>query len=208
MVDLKVMVSYVGVATVLAFTPGPDILYVLTRGIAQGRRVALAAAMGFGLGNLVHTFFAVAGLSALLAASPKAYAAVRYAGAIYLVYLGLRMLLDRSGLDPTAGGPQKEAGAVFRQSIVANVLNPKVAVFFVAFLPQFVDRQRGLVWLQLVILGVTFMLTAMVCFSLVALASGWIGERLQRAPGVGRVMRILAGVVLIGLGAMLAWPSG
>ena len=122
-------------AVLLAFTPGPDILYVLTRGAAQGRRAGFAAAAGFSLGNLVHTFFAVVGLSALLASSATAFAVVKIAGAAYLVWIGIRLFRSPGGHASGGGLPDKALWTIFRQSVVANILNPKVAVFFLALFP-------------------------------------------------------------------------
>lgn len=201
------LVLFSAASLVLIFTPGPDIIYVMTRGMVQGRKAALAAAAGFALGNFAHTFFAVVGLSALLASSATAFRLVKYAGALYLIYLGIKMLRSSSPLAPGGDGRRLDCRVIFRQSILANILNPKVAVFFLAFFPQFVDNRRGHVTWQMLALGSTFVLLTLVGFSLVALGSGGIGGWLQKKAGIGDRLGHVAGGVLILLGLRLAWPD-
>jgi threonine/homoserine/homoserine lactone efflux protein len=215
MIPIDRLITFVGAAVLITLAPGPDILYVLARGMAEGRRVALAAAAGFASGVLVHTLLAVAGLSALIAASPTAFRAVKYVGAAYLIYVGLRMWLEgRVTVEAkTAREEESElmreapgrAGRVFRQSALANVLNPKVAVFFLSFLPQFVDASRGGAAWQFVTLGLVFAVQAWACFSAVALAAASIGDRLRKNPRVGVWLMRFAGAVLVALGVGLAW---
>lgn len=193
---------------VLIFTPGPDILYVMTRGIAQGRRAAFAAASGFSLGNVVHTFAAVIGLSAILASSTAAFAIVKLAGGFYLVYLGIRLF--RAGRSTTAletDGTGKNLGTIFRQSIIANLLNPKVAVFFLAFFPQFINAENGAPQIQMLILGFTFIVLTFIGFNIVGWFAGSLGGWLNRRPNAGQWIHRIAGSVLIGLGLKLAWPE-
>ncbi len=193
---------------VLIFTPGPDILYVMTRGIAQGRGAAFAAASGFSLGNIVHTLAAVIGLSAILASSATAFDLVKLAGGLYLIYLGIRLFragealvneeTDQSGIG---------LGTIFRQSVIANVLNPKVAIFFLAFFPQFIQPENGNPQLQMLFLGFTFIVLTFIGFNLVGWFAGSVGNWLKRKPNAGRWIHRLAGSVLIGLGLKLAWPD-
>lgn len=193
---------------VLIFTPGPDILYVMTRGIAQGRSAAFAAASGFSLGNIVHTLAAVVGLSAILASSATAFGLVKLAGGLYLVYLGIRLF--RSGERPVtqnAEAPAKRLGVIFRQSIIANLLNPKVAVFFLAFFPQFIRPENGSPQLQMLWLGLIFIVLTFMGFNLVGWFAGSLGEWLKMRPNAGRWIHRLAGSVLVGLGLKLAWPE-
>jgi threonine/homoserine/homoserine lactone efflux protein len=190
----------------LIFTPGPDIIYVVTRGMAQGRKAAIAAAAGFGLGNFVHTLFAVLGLSALLMASATAFQIVKWAGAAYLIYLGIQMIRHASSTGLSAGMAPMSGWAVFRQSIVANILNPKVAIFFLAFFPQFVDADLGHPRLQMAVLGTLFVGLVLVCFTTVGLCSGWIGTWLRKNARAEARMGRIAGSVLILLGLSLLWP--
>lgn len=207
MIDPTQLLLFCVTTVLLIFTPGPDIIYVMTRGMTQGRRAALAAATGFALGNFVHTFAAIVGLSALITSSATAYALVRYAGALYLVYLGVRLFRSKASLTGEAPLARLEARVIFRQSVLANVMNPKVALFFLAFFPQFIDRSRGSVPLQMLILGTTFVLLTQLCFSLVALGAGAIGAWLNRKRGFGARAGQFAGSILIGLGLRLAWPQ-
>lgn len=207
MISSTQLMLFAATSVVLIFTPGPDILYVMTRGVAQGRKAALAAAAGFSLGNFVHIFFAVVGLSALLASSARAFQLVKYAGALYLIYLGIRMFCSKT--DAVGGGELKplRGRTIFFQSILANILNPKVAVFFLAFFPQFLDPQRGSLSLQMLLLGTLFVVLTMICFSLVGFCSGWIGGWLRRKPAIGGRLGKVAGGVLVLLGLRLAWPE-
>ncbi len=189
---------------ILAFTPGPDILYVMTRGVAQGRKAALAAAAGFSLGNIVHTTAAVAGVSALIVSSATAFQVVKLAGAAYLIYLGIRMFRAPAEVLGGDAGENKAVWGVFRQSIIANVLNPKVAVFFLAFFPQFVREGGAHPALQMAILGATFIAVTFISFSAVALGSGAIGGWLHTRPAAGGWINKIAGTVLVGLGLSLA----
>ena len=199
------MLVFVGAVAVLAITPGPDILYVLTRGMTQGPRAGFIAALGFSTGCIGHTIFAVAGLTAVLKASAAAFMFIKLAGAGYLVFLGIRTWLDHSGLE--VGGPRRmqEMGAIFRQSVLANLLNPKVAVFFLAFLPQFVDVERGPGWLQLLVFGGLFTAVTIVVFGAVGFASGSVGRWLGGRASVRKAIRYAAGTILVGLGLRLAW---
>lgn len=212
-VDLSRLALFVSASAMLVITPGPDILYVLTRGMTQGRKVGLAAALGFSVGVIVHTFFAMVGISALLQSSAVAFHIVKYAGAAYLIYLGVNAVRDRSrfalNTPDTADTPDTEPHTalqpIFWQSLVANVLNPKVIIFFLAFLPQFVDVSRGAVALQMLVLGGIFMLLTLGIFSSVAYASGYVGDHLLRHPSLADKLRWVTGGVLILLGLGLGF---
>jgi threonine/homoserine/homoserine lactone efflux protein len=204
MIPLDRLLPFLGASVLVTLAPGPDILYVLTRGMSEGRKVALAAAAGFALGNVVHTTLAAAGLSALIVTAPGVFRAIQYAGAAYLVYLGVQIWRDRSRFELDVESNGRRAAEVFRQSILANVLNPKVAIFFLSFLPLFVDPARGSVPPQFAVLGGIFTVQVMVCFALVAWTAGWVGEKLRRYAAVRNGLRIAAGSVLILLGLLLA----
>lgn len=203
MLSLSQFTLFVVTSLALIFTPGPDIIYVMTRGMAQGRKAALAAAAGFALGNFAHTFFAVVGLSALLMASPVAFKAVKLAGAGYLIYLGARMFRSASALDLSAQGAAMTGWGVFRQSILANILNPKVALFFLAFFPQFIRAENGHPQMQMALLGTVFVILVMLCFGSVGLFSGWLGQWLRKNARAEVWMGKIAGVILILLGLSL-----
>jgi threonine/homoserine/homoserine lactone efflux protein len=187
-------------AAALLAIPGPAVLYIVVQSAEQGRRAGLASVAGIHLGTLVHVAAATAGLSALIVASALAFSVVKYAGAAYLVYLGVRKLLERRS--PQHVERRRESlGRAFRRGIVVNVLNPKTALFFLAFLPQFVDRDRGAVWSQVLVFGLLFVALGIVSDSLYALAAGTIGGLLRRRR---RALQYGSGLVYIGLGAAAA----
>lgn len=187
----------------LIATPGQDNIYILTRGVAQGRRAALVSAWGVCLGLVVHTTFAAVGLSALLAQSAAAFSVVKWAGAAYLVYLGVRTILSPDSFAPSGEEtPAAGLGKVFWQGVASNVLNPKVALFFLAFLPQFVSAEASNV--QFLLFGSLFALIALIVTSVIALFSGALGDWLGSRPGFAGVLRWATGGVLVGLGLRLA----
>jgi threonine/homoserine/homoserine lactone efflux protein len=187
-------------ALALLAIPGPAVLYVVVQSAEQGRRVGLASVAGIHLGTLVHVAAATIGLSALIVASAVAFSIVKYAGAAYLVYLGVRKLLER---DPGAAieRPREPLRRAFVRGVVVNALNPKTALFFLAFLPQFVDADRGAVWSQALVLGLVFVGLGLVSDSLYALAAGTVGGLLRRRR---RFLRSGSGLVYVGLGAAAA----
>jgi threonine/homoserine/homoserine lactone efflux protein len=194
-------------AAVLTIAPGPDIVYVLTRGVSQGRRAGMAATLGFATGCLFHTALAALGVAALIRSSDLAFNAVRWAGAAYLVWIGIQALRHRASFTLAGGGDAKALLAIYRQSVIGNALNPKVTLFFLSFLPQFVDaRAGGLAW-QMALLGLVFMAQTVVIFGAVALFSGWIGERLRSHPAVGERLGLFAGLTFIALGIRVAMPD-
>ena len=199
---------FVAASLAVIVAPGPDNIYVLTRGIAQGRKVALASAWGMCSGLLFHTTLAAVGLSAILARSAGALSLVKFIGATYLVYLGIRALLSREEFSPSV---EKiftvKLRNFFLQGLTMNLLNPKVAVFFMAFLPQFVSPSVGTAGsaaLRLVALGLVFALLSVVIFSAIALFSGVVGDRLSRNPRFATALQWSTAFVLVGLGVRLA----
>jgi threonine/homoserine/homoserine lactone efflux protein len=191
---------FCGAALALLAIPGPAVLYIVVQSAEQGRRAGLASVGGIHVGSLVHVAAATAGLSALIVASALAFSIVKYAGAAYLIYLGVRKLLERAPADDAE--PRREPlSRAFRRGIAVNVLNPKTALFFLAFLPQFVDRDRGPVWSQVLVLGLLFVALGLVSDSLYALAAGTIGGLLRRRRSA---LRYGSGLVYVGLGAAAA----
>ena len=199
---------FVAASLAVIVAPGPDNIYVLTRGIAQGRKVALASAWGMCSGLLFHTTLAALGLSAILARSAGALSLVKYIGAAYLVYLGIRALLSREEFSPSVEKVfTVKLRNFFLQGLTMNLLNPKVAVFFMAFLPQFVSPSVGTAGsaaLRLVALGLVFALLSVVIFSAIALFSGVVGDRLSRNPRFATALQWSTAFVLVGLGVRLA----
>lgn len=203
MLTPEIAVSFFGIAVLLALSPGPDNLFVLMQSILWGRSAGLWVVMGLCTGVLGHTLAVSAGLAALFAASETAFVIVKLAGAAYLLYLAWGAL--RAGA-PGPGGarpPRQTGGQLYRRGVLMSLTNPKVSIFFLAFLPQFASPERGSIGLQMLMLGVLFMLAAMLVFSLMATFAGAIGERLQRSPAVQVWLNRLAGVVFIGLAVKL-----
>ncbi len=198
-------------AMTLTLAPGPDNLYVLTRGIAQGRKAGLVAAAGFCSGLIFHTLLAVLGFAAVIKAYPPAYHALQYAGAAYLAYLGVRTLRSASaGIALSADGQGTAAAPlrrIFWQSVLANMLNPKVTLFFIAFLPQFVQRDAGHEALQMLVLALVFIAQAFAIFSAIALFSGAVGAYFRRRATASVHLNRLAGCAFIGLGIRMALPE-
>jgi threonine/homoserine/homoserine lactone efflux protein len=191
-------------ALALLLIPGPAVLYVVVQGAEQGRRVGLASVAGIHLGTLAHVFAATVGLSALIVASAVAFSVVKYAGAVYLIYVGVRKLLGRDDPKLEPGAQRVSYRRAFVRGAVVNVLNPKTALFFLALLPQFVDPDRGGVWSQALVLGLVFVALGLVTDSLYALAAGTVGAFLRRRR---RGMRYGSGLVFIGLGAAAAFAK-
>jgi threonine/homoserine/homoserine lactone efflux protein len=195
---------FAAAAIALLVVPGPAVLYVVAQSVSHGRAAGVTSALGVGCGALVHVVASAVGLSSLLASSAEAFAVVKYAGAAYLVWLGARRLLGRDR-DALAGdAPPAPRARILRQGFVVEALNPKTALFFLAFLPQFVDRDAGAVALQIGLLGLLFVALGIVSDSLWALAAGTASRRLRRSPRVVRGERLVSGSLLVGLGVATA----
>jgi threonine/homoserine/homoserine lactone efflux protein len=207
MPDASTLALFTVAAVTLLVIPGPAVLYIVTRSVDQGRAAGLASVCGVHVGTLVHVAAAALGLSALLVSSATAYHAVRWLGAGYLVWLGLRRLLAHDeDARPEVDHRPRRLGLrrVFAQGVVVNVLNPKTALFFLAFLPQFVDVSRGSVPFQVVVFGVAFVLLGLASDGTYALLASTGAGWLRRRPRVARTSRLVSGGVLIGLGVTTA----
>jgi threonine/homoserine/homoserine lactone efflux protein len=191
-----------GIASLaLLVIPGPAVLYIINRSVTDGRNVALAAVAGLEIGNFMHVIAATVGLSAVIAASAAAFSAVKWIGAGYLVYIGIRTLVKRPQA-VTQASDQMTRRRAFTQGIVVNTFNPKVALFFLSFLPQFIDADRGSAALQSLILGTTFVILGSVSDSLFALLASALRGTLLRGKSLPFVQRYVAGTVFIALGAI------
>jgi threonine/homoserine/homoserine lactone efflux protein len=195
-------------ALALLLTPGPAVLYIVARSLEQGRLAGLVSVCGITTGTLVHVMAAALGLSALLASSALAFAMVKYAGTAYLVYIGVRRILDRTPA-PAAhlDLPRRSVGRLYRDGFVVNLLNPKTALFFLAFLPQFVDPSRGAVAFQIAFLGLLFAVMGFTSDGLYAVAAGAAGRWIKRKASVLRWERYVTGGVFIGLGVSAAFAG-
>ncbi|HQV31905.1 MAG TPA: LysE family translocator [Calditrichia bacterium] len=199
-------ILFVSAAVLLCIVPGPDMVFLLSRTIAQGKKAGYLAALGINVGAYVHLIAAVLGLSALLAASSLAFTLVKWLGAAYLIYLGFGALRARSG--PLAinskGLDAQSHRAIFWQGFWSDVLNPKVATFFLAFLPQFVNPAAGNYLWQLLFLGVTVNMIGIAINVVLVYASGTVTRLLRQDPRIARYLGKAMGLVLLGLGIRLA----
>jgi threonine/homoserine/homoserine lactone efflux protein len=197
---------FLSAALVLAITPGPGIFYVLARSLRGGRREGVLSTAGTFLGGLVHVGAAAVGLSAILAASAIAFETVRYAGAAYLIYLGVRMI--RSCHEDMGDAGAEPSGNTFAQGVLTEVLNPKTALFFLSFIPQFVEVRQGHVALQFLMLGAISVTLNTFADVLVACFAGPLGARMKRSAKLRRQQRAASGVAMIGLGVYVAAARG
>jgi threonine/homoserine/homoserine lactone efflux protein len=199
---------FVFAALVLLLTPGPAVLYIVTRSVDQGRRAGLVSVLGVHIGTLVHVAAAAAGLSALLTASATAFNVVKYLGAAYLIYLGAQRLLTRRAGARSADRGERRLSRVLLDGVVVNVLNPKTALFFLAFLPQFIDVSRGRVGAQILCLGLVFVMLGTLTDGLYAVTSGTAADWLRRNPQFVASERWVSGSMYVGLGLVAALSSG
>jgi threonine/homoserine/homoserine lactone efflux protein len=205
MLTLAQTLSFLLAAVLLTAAPGPDNLMVLSMGMSKGRRQGIAFGLGCALGCLSHTLLAVVGVSAIVAASPVAFTALKWIGGAYLVWLGWQALrhAQATGVAAAAASAEPGLGRLFLKGMVANAINPKVVLFFLSFLPQFVVPAQGQVALQLGWLGLLFTLQAAVLFGLLGYFAGTLGGWLNRRPRAGLWLDRLAGIVFLGLGLRL-----
>ena len=199
---------FVVAALALLVVPGPAVLYIVARSIHEGRRAGLASVLGIHVGTLVHIGAATAGLSALIMSSAVAFTAVKIVGAVYLVGLGLWTLFSRRAEPEVALGGERGLRRAFAQGIVVNVFNPKTALFFLAFLPQFVDANAAHPALQIAFLGLLFAVLGIVTDSVWAIAAGTAGGVLRRSRRFVRTQRYVTGSVYVGLGVATAFVGG
>ena len=206
MPDLSTFIIFAAASLALTLVPGPAVLYIVARGVEGGRPASLVSVLGVTTGGVLHTAFAAVGLSAILASSATAFAVVKWVGVAYLVYLGLRRIRapDEGGENTSHPVESEPLTRIFRQAVLVDLLNPKVALFFLAFLPQFVDPSRGAAWTQILALGLTFAAVGLLTDSLYALVSGSAADWLKRkndSVSFRRGQRYLSGGVYLALGA-------
>ena len=195
--------GFLTAAILITLSPGPDNMMVLGVGIAKGRARGIAFGLGCALGCLNHTLLAVIGVSALIAASPAAFTALKIAGGLYLIWMGVGALRSRGGAQVAGAVPDESARQLFFKGLLANAINPKVVLFFLSFLPQFVVASRGDANWQIAWLGLIFTVQAAVIFGLLGYFSGSIGQWLNRTPRAGMWLDRIAGAIFVGLGLRL-----
>jgi len=204
--DWSTLTLFISVASIMVFIPGPNTLYIIARSIQQGRLAGFVSSLGVQVGTMVHIAAAALGISALLVSSSLAFQLMKYAGALYLIYLGIRTLLSNEKIEQ-ANVHRAKLSRIFYQGVVVNVLNPKTALFFFAFLPQFINPTRGSVALQVALLGAILIFLGTLSDSIYALASGSIGNWLRGNLKFVRAQRYFAGAVYMGLGAATAFSG-
>ncbi|WP_420630194.1 LysE family translocator [Candidatus Leptofilum sp.] len=194
------LATFMLAASLLIVVPGPAVLYVVARSIDQGRLAGIVSVLGIALGALVHSLAAAVGITAVLTASALAFSTVKYLGAAYLVYLGITTLLKKPDLQEKIVVKRQPLWQIFRQGFVVNLLNPKTALFFLAFLPQFADPTRGSVPLQTFLLGLVFVIIALVSDGIYALLAGQLGGWLKQSQTFQQRQQYFSGLVYIALG--------
>jgi len=203
MVDFRTYAVFVVAALAVIAAPGPDILYVLSRSVSGGKRIGSVSAFGIATGEVVHTLLVVLGLSALLQASTAAFLVLKYVGGLYLVYLGVRAIREHNQFALQGLGLASD-WKVYRQGVLTNLFNPKAVLFYVSFLPQFVNPIRGHAQIQLVVLGITFAVLDVMFLGALARSAGQVHTWLARKPQNAGRIRLAAGTLLVGLGVRLA----
>ena len=204
MIEPTKFALFIGISWALIIAPGPDMFYVITRGMAHGRKAGMLSAIGVICGILVHTTAAALGLTLVIQSSVFAFLLVKYVGAAYLLFLGVKTFRDKSTFSLHSPTSTMNSLTLFWQGVLSNVLNPKIAIFFLAFLPQFVDKGGSHMALQMVILGLTFAIMGLCFLLVVGYSSGTVGGWLTRRPHYAQYLQRLAGGILIGLGIRLA----
>ncbi len=207
MPELSTLILFCVAALVLLVTPGPAVLYIVARSIDQGKLAGIASAMGVGIGTLVHVTAAALGLSAILLSSATAFNMVKYLGAAYLMYLGVRKFMERDEPVDRIEPEVQPLSRVFTQGIVVNILNPKLALFFFAFVPQFIAPERGPVATQTLILGTIFVVLGIFSDSIYAMLAGAAGAWLKQSRGFLRGQRYFAGSAYVALGVVAAFSG-
>jgi threonine/homoserine/homoserine lactone efflux protein len=198
------LLYFLGASAALTIAPGPDNTFIVAQGISRGRKAAVVTALGMCSGVSVHTTAAALGISALLYSSATAFMILKYAGAAYLLFLAYKALKEQQILLPEGSGDQSSSWVMFRRGFIMNVVNPKVALFFLAFLPQFVSPQSGSAALQMFLLGLLFMAQAVVLFSVIGWLSGSVGNLILKRPRIARWFGWLTAGVFASLGVRLA----
>ncbi|WP_137932180.1 LysE family translocator [Mesorhizobium comanense] len=204
MIDHSTLITYLAVVLGFVFIPGPATLLTVARATSSGIRAGIATGAGVAAGDVFHTVMAMVGISAIIAASAVLFSIIKYAGAAYLVYLGIRAMIEKTPAHPVAGTLAISAGKAFRQAVLTEILNPKTALFFLAFLPQFVRPENGSVMLQLFTLGIIFVVLGLFSTVVFALSASGLGRFLRRNPTVLKWQGKIVGGIYCALGVRLA----
>ena len=199
--------TFVMSGILLNIYPGPDTLYIISRSLSQGKGAGIVSALGIGTGALIHTLLAGIGLSSLLSASPMAFYGVKLLGAVYLIYLGIRIILAKAGADKTGSYLENQTRLqIYKQGLLTNLFNPKVALFFLSFLPQFVDPVDNYGPLSFLFLGLIILTTGTLWCLFVAVFSASVSETIRKHQKVHAVFEKLTGIIFLGLGLNIIRP--
>ena len=204
MFGLNAILTFCAASLLLALAPGPDNIFVLTQAAVHGKGAGVATTLGLMTGVLVHTLAVALGVAAIFQTSPAAFAALKYIGAAYLLYLAWNAFRAKGQAIETGGDGRVDLRKLYCRGIIMSVTNPKVSIFFLAFLPQFADPERGSMFLQFLVLGSLFILSASVVFFGIALLAGTLGRWLNQSPRVQSALNKIAGVVFVGLALKIA----
>jgi threonine/homoserine/homoserine lactone efflux protein len=207
-IDNSSLVIFVAASLALLLAPGPAVLYVVARSVDQGRMAGIVSVLGISLGGWIHVVAAAVGLSALLVSSALAFTVVKYLGAAYLVYLGITTLMTPTKQVDNTPIVKMSHTKIFRQGMIVNILNPKTALFFFTFIPQFVDPVRGSVALQIVFLGSLFLFMAIVTDGIYAIVAGTLGQWLKNNQSFLKIQKYLSGSIYVFLGVATALSGG
>ena len=203
-------IGFILAAILLNLTPGADTMYIVTRSVAQGRKAGVVSVLGISTGLVFHTLLAAFGLSLILMTSPAIFMTVKYLGAGYLVYIGIKMIIDKAGVfeNQHTGFAKTDLHKIYRQGVLTNVLNPKVALFFISFLPQFIAPEHAAGVLPFLVLGGTFLTTGTIWCLFLAYSSSVMTNALRDNETIGKLMQKVSGVIFIAVGLQLAFKRG
>jgi len=205
LIELSQVLIFIGTSFLLCLAPGPDNIYVLTQGMTKSKKAAIVTTLGLCSGLIIHTSAAALGISVIFKTSELAFNIVKYVGAAYLLYIAYQAFKYRNeALDLSVQNSSSQLKKLFIKGFFMNILNPKVSIFFLAFLPQFVNTQTGNVPMQMITLGIIFMITTVIVFSSIGIAANVLSSRLQSNPKIVKYMNIMTSTVLVGLGIKLA----
>lgn len=205
--ELTTLLSFLGVAILLTLMPGPDIIFVIAQSISQNKKAGIATAFGLCTGLIVHISAAALGVSALIYQSAFAFNLVKYAGAIYLLYMAWQAFREKETAFRIEGSGHFDYRALYKRGIFMNILNPKVSLFFLALLPQFVNQSAGHVSIQMIVLGIVFLLQALVIFTLVSIFSEKVRHVLMNSERIGKRINVVKGILLGFIGLQIAFSQ-
>ncbi len=204
MPDLSSITLFIAAAAVLLIIPGPAVIYIVNRSLDQGKLAGIISVLGIGTGTTVHIFAAAAGISAILASSVLAFNILKYAGALYLIYLGIQKFISKEELVPDASYKKIELSKIFYQGIIVNLLNPKTSLFFFAFLPQFINHSKGNITSQILFLGFLFATMGLISDGIYALLAGYLGKWIKKRIQLIKAQKFISGTIYFALGIAAA----